>query len=96
MRNKRITCIIFIAAFALCFLSIAVDSSQKQMTDHNVSQASANAVGRIDIFAKGGDNATWQNTWNGTKWSGWGSLGGIFTSGPAAVWLVEKPAATAE
>jgi hypothetical protein len=84
MRNKRITCIIFIAAFALCFLSIAVDSSQKQMTDHNVSQASANAVGRIDVFAKGGDNAIYQNTWNGTKWSGWWNLGGKFTFRPCS------------
>ena len=84
MRNKRITCIIFIAAFALCLLSSAVDSSQKQMTDHNVSQAVKDAVGRIDVFAKGADNAIWQNTLNGTKWSGWRTLGGVFTSGPAA------------
>lgn len=84
MRNKRITCIIFIAALALCLLSSALDSSQKQMTDHNVSQAIKDAVDRIDVFAKGGDNAIYQDTWNGTKWSGWGTLRGVFTSGPAA------------
>jgi uncharacterized protein YkwD len=39
---------------------------------------------RIDAFARGSDNALYQNTWNGTAWSGWSSLGGGLTSGPAA------------
>jgi len=38
-----------------------------------------------DVFARGTDNALYQNTWNGTAWSGWGSRGGVLTSSPSAV-----------
>jgi uncharacterized protein YvpB len=43
------------------------------------------APGHVDMFARGQDNGLWQRTWNGSSWSGWGSLGGGFTSSPAAV-----------
>jgi len=31
------------------------------------------------------DNALWMNSWTGSAWTGWSSLGGILTSDPAAV-----------
>jgi hypothetical protein len=43
------------------------------------------APDRIDIFGLGTDNAMWHNAWNGSGWSGWVDLGGIFVSLPAAV-----------
>jgi uncharacterized protein YvpB len=40
--------------------------------------------GRIDVFARGTDNALWHEAWNGTRWSAWESLGGVLTTAPAA------------
>jgi hypothetical protein len=39
---------------------------------------------RIDVFARGTDDAMWQKSWDGQKWSSWQSRGGALTSGPAA------------
>jgi hypothetical protein len=45
------------------------------------------AENRIDLFTRGGDNAIWHKSWNGSIWSGWASLGGSVTSSPdAASW----------
>src|SRR5207249_1890474 len=43
------------------------------------------ASNRVDVFVRGTDSATYQNTWNGTAWAGWKLLGGTATSKPAAV-----------
>ena len=43
------------------------------------------APNRLDVFARGTDNALWHIWWNGTRWSSWESLGGTITSAPAAV-----------
>lgn len=37
----------------------------------------------IDLFIRGTDDALWYNSHNGSTWSGWESLGGTLTSGPA-------------
>ena len=37
---------------------------------------------RIDVFARGTDNALLHICWNGTTWSEWENLGGILCSGP--------------
>jgi repeat uncharacterized protein DUF346 len=37
---------------------------------------------RIDVFARGPDNALWHKSWDGNIWSGWESLGGSLASGP--------------
>jgi subtilisin family serine protease len=42
------------------------------------------AAGRLDLFARGADNAIWHAAYAG-GWSGWESLGGVVTSSPAAV-----------
>lgn len=39
---------------------------------------------RLDVFAKGTDNALRHKYWNGS-WSAWESLGGVFLHNPAAV-----------
>lgn len=39
--------------------------------------------GRLDVFAKGTDNAMWHNGWDGA-WGGWECLGGQLTSAPSA------------
>ncbi|GGK63994.1 hypothetical protein GCM10011405_09940 [Rufibacter glacialis] len=40
---------------------------------------------RLDVFAKGTDNAVHHRWWNGSSWGGWESLGGIITSNISAV-----------
>ncbi|MGA2885622.1 MAG: hypothetical protein ABSE80_10765 [Halobacteriota archaeon] len=42
------------------------------------------SAGRLDVFVQGTDGALWHKWWNGSKWSGWESLGGKLTSTPAA------------
>jgi hypothetical protein len=54
--------------------------------DANIKFASArNQDGRLELFARGADQALW-HIWqvapNG-GWSGWQSLGGVLTSNPA-------------
>ena len=43
------------------------------------------SAGRLDVFVQGTDGALWHKWWNGSKWSGWESLGGKLTASPAAV-----------
>jgi hypothetical protein len=46
---------------------------------------------RIDVFAKGTDNALWHRWWDGNAWGGWESLGGIITSPPTSVsWAANR------
>jgi hypothetical protein len=40
---------------------------------------------RLDVFARGGNNALWHRAHNGVVWSAWESLGGALVSGPGAV-----------
>lgn len=40
---------------------------------------------RLDIFARGQNQALWHLYWNGARWSAWEDLGGILTTGPGAV-----------
>jgi hypothetical protein len=47
--------------------------------------ASSWASNHADVFISGADNAMWQNTWNGSTWSGWSSQGGYLTADPGAV-----------
>jgi hypothetical protein len=42
------------------------------------------AQGRLDVFARGADNALWHKWFDG-GWSDWESLGGFLTSDPTAV-----------
>jgi len=39
---------------------------------------------RLDVFARGSDNALWHKWWDTTGWHGWERLGGYLISGPAA------------
>jgi uncharacterized protein YvpB len=43
------------------------------------------SAGRIDLFARGQDNALWHQGWDGAHWSGWQTMGGGFTAAPAAI-----------
>jgi spore germination protein YaaH len=40
---------------------------------------------RLDVFARGTDNALYHRWWDGKAWRGWESLGGVITSDPSAV-----------
>jgi hypothetical protein len=39
-------------------------------------------AGRLDVFARGRDNALWHRAWDGTNWLPWESLGGSLSSAP--------------
>ena len=39
---------------------------------------------RLDIFALGLDTALWHKAWNGSTWSAWQPMGGLWTASPAA------------
>lgn len=43
------------------------------------------APNRLEVFARGENNQLLFRTWNGSRWSGWQSLGGRLTSEPAEV-----------
>jgi hypothetical protein len=40
---------------------------------------------RIDVFARGTDNAMYHRWWDGANWGGWENLGGVILSDPVAV-----------
>lgn len=40
---------------------------------------------RLDVFARGMDDALWHKWWDGSTWHNWQSLGGKFKDSPAAV-----------
>jgi hypothetical protein len=42
-------------------------------------------VNRLDVFARGQNQALWHIYWDGSRWSNWEDLGGVLTSAPAAV-----------
>ena len=46
----------------------------------------ASGPDRLDVFARGVDDALWHLSWNGTAWSDWERLGGTLVSGPAAAY----------
>lgn len=49
--------------------------------------AAAWSGNRLDVFARGGDQALYHRWWDGTTWYGWERLGGVLTSAPAvAAW----------
>ncbi|HEU4593922.1 MAG TPA: hypothetical protein VFS10_02050, partial [Pyrinomonadaceae bacterium] len=43
------------------------------------------AAGRLDVFARGTDNALWHKAWQDGQWYNWANLGGGLSSAPAAV-----------
>ena len=42
-------------------------------------------INRLDVFARGQNQALWHKYWDGSRWSEWEDLGGVLTSAPAAV-----------
>ena len=40
-------------------------------------------LNRIDVFARGIDNAMWHRWWDGVRWNGWEPQGGVLASSPA-------------
>jgi hypothetical protein len=40
-------------------------------------------TGRLDVFARGSDNALWHRAWTTSGWGSWESLGGTLTSAPS-------------
>jgi hypothetical protein len=41
------------------------------------------SANRVDVFARGADNALWHTWWTGRRWEPWQSLGGVLLSDPA-------------
>jgi hypothetical protein len=51
----------------------------------NAPAATSRDLNRIDTFVTGFDAEIYHKSWNGSRWSDWENLGGVFTSAPAAV-----------
>lgn len=68
---------------ALAALIVAAPASA-DVYDDNPATASRGG-GDSWIFARAADGATLERHWNGSAWTDWSSLGGVATSGPAAV-----------
>lgn len=47
--------------------------------------AAVASLNRIDVFARGTDNALWQKSYVNGEWTGWTSHGGTLSSSPTAV-----------
>lgn len=47
--------------------------------------AASCSPGHLDVFVQGTGNGLWQRGFNGTSWTAWKPLGGIWTSDPSAV-----------
>lgn len=50
----------------------------------NSAPAAVGWYGFMSVFARGTDGALWQRAWRDGGWQPWESIGGQFTSGPAA------------
>jgi hypothetical protein len=40
---------------------------------------------QLDVYIRGGDDAVWMKSFNGSSWTGWQLIGGTATSDPAAI-----------
>ncbi len=47
--------------------------------------AASTELGKLYVFARGGDGAVWTKRFEGGKWSGWSSLGGAILGEPSVV-----------
>ncbi len=72
----------FVLACAAAALAAA--PARADLVDDDPAVA-AQGTGDMRVFIRGHDNALWTRSWNGSSWSGWSSLGGVLTSGPAAM-----------
>jgi hypothetical protein len=49
------------------------------------------AANRLDLFARGSDNAIWHDWWNGSGWAFWENRNPTIVSNPAAVsWATDR------
>src|SRR5580692_10041021 len=51
----------------------------------SIGSAVAWGPNRLDVFARGSDQALWHQYWNGSKWAGFQSLGGELADEPVSV-----------
>jgi len=50
-----------------------------------ITPASISFNGALNVFTVGGDRQVYQQYWNGSRWSGFSSIGGSFVSNPAVI-----------
>jgi hypothetical protein len=68
----------------LAFALVVAAPARADVYDDNPATASRGANDRF-IFIRAGDGSIYERHWTGANWTGWSSLGGNATSGPAAV-----------
>ena len=74
----------FLALLACSIALLAAAPAGADVVDDDPAIA-AQGLGDMRLFVRGRDGALWTRSWNGSAWSGWSSLGGQLTSGPAAM-----------
>src|SRR3954464_4445630 len=73
-----------LGVLACCVAALAMAASAHADVVDDAPAIAAQGTGDMRAFIRGSDGALWTRTWNGTSWTGWASLGGVLTSGPAA------------
>ncbi|TDC25258.1 hypothetical protein [Kribbella albertanoniae] len=82
-RSARVLAVVVLAALAVG--GPVPEQAQAACTAAAVAPAEAETAGRIDLFARGTDNALWQRYWDlGNPWTCWQTLRGDLASAPAA------------
>src|SRR5947209_2028716 len=84
--KPKLPLLIFVIVFALAGAYLILRSSASAILDTGPAISSWGG-NRLDVFNRGSDGAIWTKASNdgGNSWSGWYSIGGYCTSGPAAV-----------
>src|SRR4051812_16581667 len=73
-----------LGVLACCLAVLATAATARADVVDDVPAVAAQGTGEMRAFIRGSDGALWTRTWDGTNWTGWSSLGGVLTSGPAA------------
>ena len=74
--------LLVLAACCAVLLTAAPAHAAPGIVDDDPAVAGRGA-GDMRAVIRGSDGALWTRSWNGSSWTGWVSLGGALTSGPA-------------
>jgi len=91
--KRRNTAVALVVGWALCTCLLWSSSANANWSNWEnlggvittAPTAASWGSNRIDIFARGQNNAMWHKWWNGNGWSGGEDLGGVITTAPDCV-----------
>ena len=96
LRSSKHVLLVLLLASSGLLLPVSLASAQWSDWENlggvltSAPTAASWGANRLDIFARGSDNAMWHKWWNGS-WSDWENLGGSLTSDPDCVsWSLNR------